>query len=126
MSILIKHIVLTVDIGFDDHVKIWNDFISIINKTGATIVNSNYHVFTSQYIEQPLKTNKNTGEILSSLYTPLHPLSGTILIMESHAAIHTWPEKQIAWVGFFTCGDEVQIEKFRKEIAKKWNIVSTS
>ena len=32
-------------------------------------------------------------------------VSGTVLIAESHLAIHTWPEYGFAAADFFTCGD---------------------
>lgn len=70
---------------------ILNEFISIVNQTGATVINSSYHIFPNQAI------------------------SVIILIMESHAAIHTWPEKEKAWVGFYTCSEDYQwqIDKFK-------------
>lgn len=36
-----------------------------------------------------------------------HGVSGTVVIAESHLAIHTWPEHRYAAVDLFTCGDEV-------------------
>lgn len=36
-----------------------------------------------------------------------HGVSGTVVIAESHLAIHTWPEYGYAAVDLFTCGDEV-------------------
>ena len=32
-------------------------------------------------------------------------VSGVVVIMESHIAIHTWPEHSYAAVDIFTCGD---------------------
>lgn len=34
-------------------------------------------------------------------------VSGTVVIAESHLAIHTWPEYGYASVDLFTCGDSV-------------------
>ncbi len=36
-----------------------------------------------------------------------HGVSGTVVIAESHLAIHTWPEYGYAAVDLFTCGDAV-------------------
>jgi len=65
-----------------------NRFIDIVNKTHATVINTNYHIF------------------------PNNALSAVILIMESHVAIHTWPEIDKAWVGFYTCSKN-HIEQIR-------------
>ncbi len=39
-----------------------------------------------------------------------HGISGTIVIMESHINIHTWPEHDFAAIDFFTCGDQMEVE----------------
>lgn len=36
---------------------------------------------------------------------PNGALSGSVLLQESHAAIHTWPEGNFVTFEFFTCGD---------------------
>jgi S-adenosylmethionine decarboxylase len=36
-----------------------------------------------------------------------HGVSGVVVIAESHAAIHTWPERGIASVDIFTCGANI-------------------
>jgi S-adenosylmethionine decarboxylase len=36
-----------------------------------------------------------------------HGVSGTIVIAESHIAIHTWPEYNYAAVDIFTCGETI-------------------
>lgn len=40
------------------------------------------------------------------LFNP-YGVSGTVVIAESHLAIHTWPEYGYAAVDLFTCGDTV-------------------
>lgn len=37
-----------------------------------------------------------------------HGVSGVVVICESHAAIHTWPERGIASVDIFTCGANIK------------------
>jgi S-adenosylmethionine decarboxylase len=47
-----------------------------------------------------------------------HGVSGTIVIAESHIAIHTWPEYNYAAVDIFTCGETIDpwiIQEFVKE-----------
>jgi S-adenosylmethionine decarboxylase len=34
-----------------------------------------------------------------------HGISGVIVLAESHATIHTWPEQGLASIDIFTCGD---------------------
>ncbi len=36
-----------------------------------------------------------------------HGISGTVVIAESHVAIHTWPEYNYAAVDIFTCGETI-------------------
>ncbi|MBF0292890.1 MAG: adenosylmethionine decarboxylase, partial [Nitrospinae bacterium] len=36
-----------------------------------------------------------------------HGVSGVVVIAESHAAIHTWPERGIASVDIFSCGANI-------------------
>ena len=52
-------------------------------KTGATIVGEVFHKFSPQGV------------------------SGTVVIAESHLAIHTWPELGYCALDLYTCGDEV-------------------
>lgn len=37
-----------------------------------------------------------------------HGVSGVVVIAESHAAIHTWPERGIASVDIFSCGANIK------------------
>ncbi len=37
-----------------------------------------------------------------------HGVSGVVVIAESHAAVHTWPERGIASVDIFTCGANIK------------------
>ena len=43
--------------------------------------------------------------------------SGVVIIGESHAAIHTWPERAAAWVELATCGDPQALEVFARMTA---------
>ena len=52
-------------------------------RTGATIVGEVFHKFAPQGV------------------------SGTVVIAESHLAIHTWPELGYCALDLYTCGDEV-------------------
>jgi len=50
-------------------------------------------------------------------------VSGVVVIAESHAAIHTWPESNRAWGELATCGVESSVEEFRRRIEAKWKVV---
>jgi len=45
--------------------------------------------------------------IMESAFHRFQPqgVSGTVILAESHLAIHTWPEKGYAAMDFYTCGD---------------------
>lgn len=45
-------------------------------------------------------------------------MTATVHIEESHAAIHTWPERGVAWVQLATCGDPDALNAFRKLVLK--------
>ncbi len=44
--------------------------------------------------------------------------SGLVLIGESHAAIHTWPEQQLAWVELATCGNPQTLAVFAERMQR--------
>jgi len=41
-------------------------------------------------------------------------LTGLVLLGESHAAIHTWPERGEAWIELATCGDPAALQLFTR------------
>lgn len=63
----------------------------------------------------------NAIEGLTVLSSDRHEFAGGGIIVlvslaESHAALHTWPEYDLAWVGLFTCGTESSLPAFRREV----------
>ncbi len=86
---LVKTISLVVDGDFHDIVKSWTAFIYHVSSLpGVTILGSIKHDF------------------------PGGGFSGLLLLGESHAAIHTWPEHNKAWIELATCGDPAALEVF--------------
>jgi S-adenosylmethionine decarboxylase proenzyme len=69
--------------------------------SGATIVESVFHLFNP------------------------HGVSGTVVIAESHLAIHTWPEYGYAAVDLFTCGDTVDPWIAFKYLSEKFDAKSS-
>ncbi len=54
-------------------------------------------------------TRKSKASIISHNFHKFSPhgVSGTVVIAESHIAIHTWPEYGYAAVDIFTCGETI-------------------
>jgi len=50
-----------------------------------------------------------------------HGVSGVIVVAESHATIHTWPEHGYAAADVFTCGGSFQHEVFLKIMRRGLN-----
>lgn len=66
-------------------------------RTGATIVQSNFHQFSP------------------------YGVSGVVVIQESHLTIHTWPEHSYAAIDLFTCGDSIEPEKGIEYLREAFN-----
>lgn len=47
-------------------------------------------------------------------------MSGTVIIAESHAAIHTWPEHGLAWVSLSSCGSPESVAEWQRRVEKAW------
>lgn len=47
-----------------------------------------------------------------------HGATVVVLLAESHASIHTWPEHGYAGVDFFTCGSSMRAEAAIRELAQ--------
>ncbi|MCO6429592.1 MAG: adenosylmethionine decarboxylase [Deltaproteobacteria bacterium] len=56
---------------------------------------------------------ESQATILHHIFHQFEPVgvSGLILIAESHFSIHTWPEKQYAAAGIFTCGAQMNPQR---------------
>ncbi len=65
-----------------DETKLMQVMLEAVQKCGAQILKHNYFIF------------------------PGHGLTMTILLSESHASIHTYPEHGKCFVDLFTCGDK--------------------
>jgi S-adenosylmethionine decarboxylase len=80
---------------FSDALDVWQRFLYAVNKTSnLTILATLRHDF------------------------PGGGISGVAIIGESHAAIHTWPEHNRAWLELATCGDPKSLDEFRKNWAR--------
>ena len=61
--------------------------------------------FLCNLLEKAIEQSGAT--LLDMVHHQFEPCGVTIvcLLAESHASIHTWPEKQCASLDFYTCGD---------------------
>jgi S-adenosylmethionine decarboxylase len=66
--------------------------LAAVEKCGAQILHHNSYVF------------------------PGHGLTMTILLSESHASIHTYPEHGKCFIDLFTCGDKCNHEVFNETV----------
>ena len=55
-----------------------------------------------------------------------HGVSGTIVIAESHVAIHTWPEYGYSAVDIFTCGETIDPWVIHEMIKQAFRSKNTS
>ena len=87
----------------NDVAAIENILLTATRASNASIISHNFHKFSP------------------------HGVSGTVVIAESHIAIHTWPEYSYAAVDIFTCGETIDpwiIQEFIKEAFQSGNISS--
>jgi len=60
------------------------------------------------------------AQVLKECYHNFEPGDGftqLILLSESHASIHTYPEHGVCFVDLFTCGDHCDYAKFEKVLS---------
>ena len=69
-------------------------FLSAVSESGATLLQSADYVF------------------------PPEGLTMVVLLSESHASIHTYPEHDACFVDLFTCGTRCQAEKFDEALRR--------
>ncbi len=69
-------------------------FLGAVSESGATLLEAVDHVF------------------------PPEGLTMVVLLSESHASIHTYPEHDACFVDLFTCGTRCQAEKFDEALRK--------
>ena len=90
---LVKTIEVELTGDFTDSVAVWQDFLECVNALpDITVLATLKHDF------------------------PGGGFSGVVIIGESHAAIHTWPELGKAWAELATCGDEGALSAFRASL----------
>lgn len=49
-----------------------------------------------------------------------HGVSVVLMLSESHASVHTYPEYNACFLDIFTCGDQIRVEPFGEILEKLW------
>lgn len=101
-QILVEYYDCDADV-INDVAQIENILLSATRAAKASIISHNFHKFSP------------------------HGVSGTIVIAESHVAIHTWPEYNYAAVDIFTCGETIDpwiIQEYIKDSFLSKNVSS--
>ncbi|MCH8567512.1 MAG: adenosylmethionine decarboxylase [Balneolales bacterium] len=101
-QILVEYYDCNSDI-INDVAKIESILLEATRRSKASIISHNFHKFSP------------------------HGVSGTVVIAESHVAIHTWPEYGYAAVDIFTCGETIDpwiIQEFIKDSFQSKNVSS--
>jgi S-adenosylmethionine decarboxylase len=89
--------------ALSDEYALMKVMLEAVKKCGAQVLNQSYFIF------------------------PGHGLTMTILLSESHASIHTYPEHGKCFVDLFTCGDKCNNHIFNealKEYLKPKNVAA--
>jgi S-adenosylmethionine decarboxylase len=47
-------------------------------------------------------------------------VSVVLMLSESHASVHTYPEYNACFLDIFTCGDQIRVEPFGEVLEKLW------
>jgi len=81
MDPAVHHALLVARGDFTDPDASWLAFLQAVRDTGLTVLQTGFHLF------------------------PGGGFTGMVLLAESHAAVHTWPEQGLAWVELLSCGE---------------------
>ena len=80
----------------DDLEQIERDMFRAVNSVGATILAHLAHKF------EPCG------------------VSVVLMLSESHASVHTYPEYNACFLDIFTCGEQIRVEPFGEILEKLW------
>lgn len=80
----------------DDLAGVRADMVRAVGAVGATIVAELAHKFDPQGV------------------------SVILMLAESHASVHTYPEYRSCFLDIFTCGRQLDVEQFGRALAELW------
>ena len=66
--------------------------------------------------------NSVGATILAHLAHKFEPCGVSVVLMlsESHASVHTYPEYNACFLDIFTCGEQIRVEPFGEILEKLW------
>lgn len=111
-----------------EEIPIINQVVNEYQFTGEHIIAEIYNVskkaiFSNNFLHESLKeaSYHSGATILDDKSIAFHPSGCTsyIVFSESHASIHTYPEKQAIFFDAFTCGSTLQPLEILKEFCQK-------
>jgi len=87
---------------FTDALAVWHRFLAVIaNTQGVTVLGTQHELFPCEGLAA-------------------NGLTGLVMLAESHAALHTWPEENYAQVTFSTCSGRPSLVSFIEQLADAW------
>jgi S-adenosylmethionine/arginine decarboxylase-like enzyme len=88
---------------FSDPVRSWHTFLEAVNAVpDVTVLATQRHIF------------------------PGNGLSGVVIIGESHAALHTWPEQECAYALLASCSTARSLVDFVTALRERWDVETVS
>ena len=86
---------------------------------------NNLNLIEKHMVDAAVACNATVVEKCFHMFSP-HGVSGTVIISESHLAIHTWPELGYAAVDLFTCGESCDPKVAYEFLKKAFNCKNSS
>lgn len=84
------------NIDLNDVARIRGDLVQAVAAVGATIISEMVHQFEPQGV------------------------SVILMLAESHASVHTYPEHGSCFLDIFTCGESLVVERFQESLVAAW------
>lgn len=82
---------------------------------------NNEYLLLDALVQGTIKSGATIEGILTKKFSPFG-YSAIILLSESHASIHTYPEKHAIFVDAFTCGSKCRTERIVDEMIKRLHV----
>jgi S-adenosylmethionine decarboxylase len=80
----------------DDLERIRQDMVDAVNVIGATVLSQMEHQFDP------------------------HGVTVVLMLSESHASVHTYPEHNACFLDVFTCGETIDVRPFGELLKERW------
>lgn len=84
------------------------------------LINNEYFLLNT-LLQGTIKSGATIEGVLTKKFSPFG-YSAIILLSESHASIHTYPERHAIFVDAFTCGSNCRTERIIDEMIKRLRV----